>query len=101
MSNNFVISDDYIRELNVAYWTEEDETKMGIHPLQIKERVLSVLKRDNVTFSEYIQNFWPSGPRIEVILDGEFYGIFDYESNEFESTPDSRLAEFINNQMDL
>lgn len=101
MSNNFVISDDYIRELNVAYWAEEDETKMGIHPLQIKERVLSVLKRDNVTFSEYIQNFWPSGPRIEVILDGEFYGIFDYEINEFESTPDSRLAEFTNNQMDL
>lgn len=69
----FEISDDYIREINAAYWAEEYEMKMGIHPLQIKERVLSVLKRDNVTFSEYIQNFWPSGPRVEIIL---LMGIF-------------------------
>ena len=97
----FEINDDDCREISEAYWIEEDEMKMGIHPLQIKERVLSVLKRNNITFSEYMQNFWPSGPRVEIILDGNFYGIFDYESDEFESTPDSRLAEFINNQMDL
>lgn len=97
----FEINDDDCREISEAYWIEEDEMKMGIHPLQIKERVLSALKRDNVTFSEYMQNFWPFGPRVEIILDGNFYGIFDYESDEFESTPDSRLAEFINNQMDL
>lgn len=97
----FEINDDYCREISEAYWIEEDEEKMGIHPLQIKERVLSVLKRNNITFSEYMQNFWPSGPRVEIILDGNFYGIYDYESDEFESTPDSRLAEFINNQMDL
>lgn len=97
----FEINDDYCREISEAYWIEEDEMKMGIHPLQIKERVLSVLKRNNITFSEYMQNFWPSGPRVEIILDGKFYGIFDYDSNEFESTPDTRLSDFINMQQDL
>lgn len=97
----FEISDDYIREINAAYWVEEDEMKMGIHPLQIKERVESSLKKNDVKFNDYEQRFELSGPRVEIILDGEFYGIFDYEINEFESTPDSRLAEFINNQMDL
>ena len=101
MSNNFVISDDYIRELNVAYWTEEDEIKLGIHPTQIREKVELNLKNNNIKFNNYEQRFSLQGPRVEVILDGNFYGIFDYESNEFESTPDSRLAEFINNQMDL
>lgn len=97
----FEISDDYIREINAAYWIEEDEMKMGIHPLQIKERVESSLKKNDVTFNDYEQRFELSGPRVEIILDGKFYGIFDYEINEFESTPDSRFTEFINNQEDL
>ena len=97
----FEISDDYIREINTAYWTEEDETKMGIHPTQIREKVELNLKNNNVKFNKYEQRFNLQGPRIEVILDGDFYGIFDYELNEFESAEDSRLAEFINNQMDF
>lgn len=97
----FDIDNDYIKEVNAAYWAEEDEMKMGIHPLQIKERAVSSLKKNGIKFSKYEQRFDLQGPRIEVILDDKFYGIFDYESNEFESTPDSRLTEFINNQQDL
>lgn len=97
----FDITDDYIKEVSAAYWAEEDEMKMGIHPLQIKERVESSLKKNNVKFNNYEQRFELQGPRVEIILDGKFYGIFDYEINEFESTPDSRLTEFINNQEDL
>lgn len=97
----FDITDDYIKEVSAAYWAEEDEMKMGIHPLQIKERVESNLKKNNVKFNNYEQRFELQGPRVEIILDGKFYGIFDYEINEFESTPDSRLTEFINNQENL
>lgn len=35
----FEMNDDYIKEVNAAYWAEEEEMKAGIHPSQIIERV--------------------------------------------------------------
>lgn len=40
----FEINDEYVREVSTAYWEEEEEMKMGIHPLQILERVQHTLK---------------------------------------------------------
>lgn len=34
-----------------------------------------------------------SGMRVGVSLDGNFYGVFDYIENIFESIPESRLTE--------
>lgn len=34
MSTELEITDDYIKEVNEAYWQEMAEYKMGIHPLQ-------------------------------------------------------------------
>ena len=34
-----------------------------------------------------------SGTRVGVSVDDNFYGVFDYIENEFESTPESRLTE--------
>lgn len=30
--------DEYIKEVNAAYWAEEAEIKLGIHPSQIQGR---------------------------------------------------------------
>lgn len=30
--------DDYIREVNAAYWEEEAKFQLGIHPMQIKDK---------------------------------------------------------------
>lgn len=29
---------EYIREVNAAYWAEEDEFRAGVHPTQLNER---------------------------------------------------------------
>lgn len=90
----FEINDDYIKEINANYWVEEEEMKTGVHPSQIIERVQKVLNEDGVkkkiTFMDY-SGF--SGTRVGVSVDGDFYGVFDYIENEFESTLESRLIE--------
>ena len=98
----FEIDNDYIKEVNANYWAEEEEMKAGIkigmkagvHPSQIIERVQKVLNesgiKKKITFMDY-KGF--SGARVGVSLDGNFYGVFDYVENVFESTPESRLTE--------
>ena len=85
---------DYIKEVNANYWVEEEEMKAGVHPSQIIERVQKVLVKSGtkgkITFMDY-NGF--SGTRVGVSVDGNFYGVFDYIENEFESTPESRLTE--------
>lgn len=92
----FEIDDDYIKEVNVNYWAEEEEMKAGIHPSQIIERVQNVLDesgiKKKITFMDY-NGF--SGARVGVSVDGIFYGVFDYIENVFESTPESRLVEVL------
>lgn len=41
----------------------------------------------------YRYNCGFSGARVGVFVDKEFYGVFDYIENVFESTPKSRLNE--------
>lgn len=90
----FEMNDDYIKEVNANYWAEEEEMKAGVHPSQIIERVQKVLEQSGVkkeiTFMDY-NGF--SGTRVGVSVDGNFYGVFDYVDNIFESTPENRLAE--------
>lgn len=90
----FEMNDDYIKEVNANYWAEEEEMKAGVHPSQIIERVQKVLDESGVkkkiTFMDY-DGF--SGTRVGVSVDGNFYGVFDYINNIFESTPESRLTE--------
>lgn len=90
----FEMNDDYIKEVNAAYWAEEEEMKAGVHPSQIIERVQKVLlesgNKGKITFMDY-NGF--SGTRVGVSVDDNFYGVFDYIENEFESTPESRLTE--------
>ena len=83
---------DYIEAINTAYWVEEEEMKAGVHPSQILERIQDIFHqsdiRGNITFMDY-DGF--SGSRVEVFVDGNFYGVFDYQENEFESTPEQAL----------
>lgn len=92
----FEMNDDYIKEVNANYWAEEEEIKVGVHPSQIIERVQKVLNESGVkkkiTFMDYNGL---SGARVGVSVDGNFYGVFDYVENVFESTPESRLTEVL------
>lgn len=79
----FEINDEYIREVSTAYWEEEEEMKMGIHPLQILERVQHTLKESGcggeITFMDYSI----SGSRVIVSVNNSVYGVFDYVDNVF------------------
>lgn len=90
----FDIDDGYIKEIPLNYWAEYEEMKKNIHPSQIIERAQKVLDESNIngkiSFMDY-NNF--SGMRVGVSLDGNFYGVFDYIENIFESIPESRLTE--------
>ena len=87
------MDDDYIKEVNANYWVEEEEMKTGVHPSQIIERIQKVLDESGVkkkiTFMDY-SGF--SGTRVGVFVDKEFYGVFDYIENVFESTSESRVT---------
>lgn len=89
-----MFDDSYIKEINAAYWAEEEELRAGVHPTQIIPRVEQVLRDmgfdpDKVTFYDWIV----PGPRVAVSYEAVFFGIFNYEENQFESTPESRLEE--------
>jgi hypothetical protein len=79
----FNYEDDYEREVNTAYWAEDEEYKTGIHPTQIIERLEKALHSikviyDKISFLDYIAD-----GKVKVSLDGEYYGTFDYLSNCF------------------
>lgn len=77
----------YCREVSVAYWAEEDEYAAGIHPEQVKERIEKELYKLGYQYEEVSFLDWASieGPRVKVSKDGSFFGIFNYETNKFES----------------
>ena len=91
-ADSFAYSKNY--KLLADIKTEEEEMKAGVHPSQIIERVQKVLlesgNKGKITFMDY-NGF--SGTRVGVSVDDNFYGVFDYIENEFESTPESRLTE--------
>ena len=60
-------------------------------PQKISTKVSTLSgNKGKITFMDY-NGF--SGTRVGVSVDDNFYGVFDYIENEFESTPESRLTE--------
>lgn len=96
-----IIDDEYCDEVSRNYWAEEYEMKMGIHPTQIKERIESWMSKNNASGEITFLDWGYYGHRVGVQIDKKFFGIFDYDKNIFESTPDDRFTEFLNNQQDL
>lgn len=93
----FDFDENYSREIAAAYFAEETEMKAGIHPTQVKERMMKELNNLGYNYDDtdigYL-NWRVDGPRVEVFTDnGDRFGIFNYEDNIFESTPESRLQE--------
>ena len=93
----FDFDENYMREAAEAYFAEEAEMKAGIHPTQVKERMMKELNNLGYDFDDtdigYL-NWEIDGPRVEVFTDeGDRFGIFNYEDKIFESTPESRLEE--------
>lgn len=99
--NYIDLDNDYIKEANAAYWEEENEMKLGIHPSQVKERIekclVSEIEEDfgKITFLDWNHE----NTSVGVYVNNNFFGIFDYDINEFRSTPDTRLCETLK-QMD-
>jgi hypothetical protein len=79
----FNYDDEYIREINSAYWAEEEEFKAGIHPTQIIERLEKVLNSIKVIYNKISFLNYIDGGKVKVSLDGKYYGTFDYLSNCF------------------
>ena len=86
-AENDLIDDNYCRAASDAYWAEEIEYRLGTHPEQIKEKIEKELVQtigDN--FGIVTALVWQyGGMRVGVLVNGEFYGIFNYEENKFES----------------
>jgi hypothetical protein len=82
----FDFNDDYIKEVNAAYWAEEEEMKVGTHPTQVLERIQERLHFDDVQYNEITFLDWDGyeGMRVGVSLDGKLYKVFNYEKNCFE-----------------
>ncbi len=74
-----------IEAINNAYWAEEEEMKLGIHPSQVKERIEHCLEEMGQQYTEITYLNWNvNGSRVKVSLDNKFYGIFNYIENVFE-----------------
>lgn len=81
-------SDEYINEEGVAYFAEENEMKLGIHPSQIKESIESWLNSNDVKYEKITFLDWSYGEqKVGVYVDGEFFGVFNYQCNVFETVP--------------
>lgn len=83
-----IIDDEYCREVSNAYFEEEEEMRLGIHPSQILDSVENELCKRNikgkVTFMDYA-NY--TGHNVGVSLNGEFFGVYNYDEDVFESMP--------------
>lgn len=85
-SDAFDPDDDYSREVSEMYWEEEDEMKMGIHPSQVKERILQWFHDHNLSYDDENITFldWMKDEHVvSVEIDHEFYGNFNYDVNDF------------------
>lgn len=94
MGKQFDIDEDYCREASAAYFAEEEEMKLGIHPTQIKDRIKDwFYKNDdgNVDITR-LDEWTDSTVKVYIrrtgMLDGKIFGIFNYINNEFDSIED-------------
>ena len=90
----FEIDDNYCKEAADAYFAEEEEMKLGIHPTQIKDRIKDwFYKNDdgNVDITR-LDEWTDSTVKVYIrrtgMLDGKIFGIFNYINNEFDSIED-------------
>lgn len=78
--------DDYVHEVTAAYFAEEAEMKLGIHPTQVKERIENALHKMGHPYKEITFLDWDiEGPNVKVSIDGKYFGVFNYEKNDFTS----------------
>lgn len=94
MEKQFDIDEEYSREAAAAYFAEEEEMKLGIHPTQIKDRIKDwFYKNDdgNVDITR-LHEWTDSTVKVYIrrtgMLDGKIFGIFNYINNEFDSIED-------------
>ena len=94
MEKQFDIDEEYSREAAAAYFAEEEEMKLGIHPTQIKDRIKDwFYKNDdgNVDITR-LDEWTDSTVKVYIrrtgMLDGKIFGIFNYINNEFDSIED-------------
>lgn len=79
------ISAEEARILSDMYWAEEAEFEAGIHPTQVKERIIESLTLHEVDFNEITFLDWtPEGSRVRVSLDGTVFAIFNYSTNKWD-----------------
>ena len=80
-----MISNDEVKSISNAYWAEMEEFKNGTHPTQVRERIEQNLTFNGVEFQNVTFLNWSCpGPRVKVSLDNRDYGIFNYQTNNFE-----------------
>lgn len=73
------------REYAEAYLAEEAEYEAGIHPMQVRERIEKALYDKMIFHKDITFLDWNiDGPRVKVDLDHKYFGVFNYETNEFE-----------------
>ena len=94
MGKQFDIDEDHSSEASGAYFAEEEEMKLGIHPTQIKDRIKDwFYKNDdgNVDITR-LDEWTDSTVKVYIrrtgMLDGKLFGIFNYINNEFDSIDD-------------
>ena len=94
MEKQFDIDEEYSREAAAAYFAEEEEMKLGIHPTQIKNHIKDwFYKNDdgNVDITR-LDEWTDSTVKVYIrrtgMLDGKIFGIFNYINNEFDSIED-------------
>lgn len=94
MGKQFDIDEDYCRESAAAYFAEEEEMKLGIHPTQIKDRIKDWFHKNddgNVDITK-LDEWTDSTVKVYIrrtgMVDGKLFGIFNYINNEFDSIED-------------
>lgn len=81
----FEIDDDYCATVSAAYFAEEQEMRLGIHPSQVLERIKDTLSEMEITYEKITFLDWNvHGPRVKVFIDNSDFGIFNYSTNQFE-----------------
>lgn len=75
-----VIDDDYLRWASEHYWEEEAEFAAGTHPTQVRERIEQRLSICGVNYETLELRNW-ADTSVDIVLDGKFFGHFDYKNN--------------------
>lgn len=78
---NDLFLNEHIDDINNAYWEEELEMEIGIHPSQVIERIEKNLRDSNIQYKDIAYLNWIDYPYVEVSIDSKKYGIFDYKEN--------------------